>query len=202
MSIALAAFPASIPFAREPDRIAPSSKMKIPPVPADTPPSQKTVAVTHHGARFELAGIVDWPAPTKPGAVAEIDLKLTITNTSSSPLRFSLFDTLRVSLTDSRGQPLLHDGGRNATKAGEAFSPLLAPGEIFLVVRRVHLTWIAADTLRLQGDDGFGGIWYFDGLKPSAAYNLKFVYRTYQYSGVDQLWVGEVTTPALTIIIR
>ncbi len=186
----------------EPDSL--KSTPMDPPLKSAAKSELHSVEVTHRGAKFELSGATEWLVPVSKMEDREIPLKLRITNCGPSPLRFLLFDTVRVILRDAGGLILQAQGGRDTTKPGQAVTPVLAPGERFELSRRTRLSWAPDNTLRVIGEDGFGGEWYFDGLVPNASYYIMLVYENSreEMQAKEPLWTGQVTTPALKFNLR
>jgi hypothetical protein len=152
---------------------------------------------------FQSMADAVWHVPER-GAESDVNLGIRITNRSDTKLRVNLFDTVRIAITSPRGDSLLFDGGRNATKAGEPVSQPLAPGESLIISRRAQLKWIGdGQSLRLIGSDDFGGIWYFDRLGPGE-YTLSFEYenKIKDPNDVPPIWVGKVRTSRLEVQIK
>jgi hypothetical protein len=165
---------------------------------------QEARGVTCNGALFETVADRIWKIPAvgdEAGSV--VDLALRITNRAETPLRFNKFDTLRVALSGPDEKALPLHGGRNVTRAGQAVSPPLLPGQALVISRQGRLTRLKDGGLRLMGSEEFGGIWYFDGLGPGR-YKVQFIYGnpTSRIGDADAVWVGEVTTPAVEVEVR
>lgn len=165
---------------------------------------QKTRGTTCNGALFEMVADRVWriPAPGD-GAGSVVELALRITNLTKTPLRFNRFDTLRLALFAPDGRAVPFEGGRNATRPGEAVSPPLLPGEALVISRQRRLIPLKNGGLRLIGSEEFGGIWYFDGLGPGR-YKVQCIYGNL-VSGigdVNAVWVGEAATPLQEVELR
>ena len=148
-----------------------------------------------NGATFEVTGNRAWSAPD-PGEETEIDLGLRITNRSNRAVGFNRFDTVSMTLSNADGAVLRMDGGRNAPRASEPVSELLEPGESFVIDRSARLAWRAdGRTMRLIGSDGFGGVWYFDGLR-RGTWRVQFVYenRRGKIGSGYSVWTGKAVT--------
>ncbi len=83
-------------------------------------------------------------------------------------------------------------GGRDGTFAANPYSEPVEPGATFNLGRSAEIFWTEHAGLRLQGDDGFGGIWYIDGLLPGK-YQLTFTYQSEREDDTHEvpLWAGE-----------
>lgn len=167
-------------------------------------PEPQSVEVIQRGAKFELVGAPEWLVPASKQGEREISLTLRIINCGPFPLRFLLFDTVRVILRDEGGTIFQAQGSRDTTKPGQTVTPVLAPGERFDLFRRTRLSWASDHTLRVVGEDGFGGEWYFDSLAPNRIYYIMFAYENSreEMPNKDRLWIGQVITPALKFILR
>lgn len=95
------------------------------------------------------------------------------------------------------------DGGRNGTRPGEFVSAPVLPGEMLLVTRDARLVWHSPDALRLIGSDGFGGIWYFDGLQ-TGRYRIQIVYENHSsmIGELESIWTGFAESPAFEVVIQ
>jgi hypothetical protein len=152
------------------------------------------------GAEFVVSADSVWHAPKNRGRT-KIDLRLTITNRDAKPQAFSLFDTVRMVLKDTDGKDLRIDGGRNGTRPGKTTTPLLAKDASYVVHLSASLLE-ANGALRLQGDDGFGGIWYFDGLR-AGKYSVSVHYdSTLGKAQSNAEWRGTVNTQSVVVEIR
>lgn len=157
-----------------------------------------------NGASFEA--IVDpvWKIPALSDTQGVmIHLVLRVMNQTSSGLYFNRFDTIRLNLMDAQGHSLQFDGGRNAVRPGEIISPLLMPQHHLDFSRNAQLIWTKDKALRLIGSDDFGGIWYFDGLKPGK-YRLEIHYESHKpvIANTDAIWVGTATTKAVELVLE
>ena len=150
-----------------------------------------------NAADFEVTGTRIWSAPA-PGAETTIDLGLRITNRSNRAVRFNRLDTVSMTLSDPDGAVLRMDGGRNAPRAAETVSNLLAPGESLVIERSAKLLWLPdGSALRLIGSDGFGGVWYFDGLRRTT-WEFRIAYENLraQIGSRTSVWTGKAVTRA------
>jgi len=107
------------------------------------------------------------------GRSAEIELALEVTNRGDHPLRLKLLDTIRFRLIASDGRTIPYQFARDSTSREGRRSPSIAPGQSFVVSRPARLERRPDDSLRLSGPDGFGGLWWFEGLRPGT-YSLNF----------------------------
>ncbi|MCZ6539364.1 MAG: hypothetical protein O6922_06020 [Chloroflexi bacterium] len=128
-----------------------------------------------------------------PGESTVVRIALHITPRDET-LRFNTLDTINISLVDGAGSVLPMDGGRDGTRPGSPISEPIPVGETLIVDRAAVLVWSTESNLRLQGDDGFGGLWYVDGLQPGV-YRLRVHYKNAQTRGSDEtrVWTGEGT---------
>lgn len=135
-----------------------------------------------------------------PGESSRATITLRITNLGTRPLQFRFVDTVWLSLTDPEGRLLPMDGGRDGTAEGKPLSDPVPPGSSVVRDYSTLLTWTRQMTLRLQGSDGFGGIWYVDGLN-TGRHLLHVVYRNRISGGNDdiRIWTGEAALPAVEI---
>ncbi|HJQ85795.1 MAG TPA: hypothetical protein VKA21_17030 [Candidatus Binatia bacterium] len=142
------------------------------------------------------------PIPAR-GAVTPLELALRITNRSGTVLRFKELDTVRITMIAPDGTPMTIDGGRNATAARATVSGPVDPGGHLLIGRPARLTWTLDDRLRLIGDDGFGGIWHFDGLQPGV-YRIRMTYENTDERVVNgvPLWTGVKSTADKEVRLR
>jgi len=105
-----------------------------------------------------------WRIPGRAAETKPVRCGLRVTNTTVAATRFTRFDTLLPELKAPGGRLLERKGGRNRTSpATEADCPLLQPSETTEFWLDAGLYW-RGQSLHFGGSDGFGGIWYFDGL--------------------------------------
>ncbi|MHC4954463.1 MAG: hypothetical protein ACYTGZ_11295 [Planctomycetota bacterium] len=162
-------------------------------------------AVNDHptkAVRFEVIADPVWTAPER-GSTSRVAIALRITNGTREPLRFNTLDTIRISLRAPDGQHLTMDGGRDGTAPGRPLSDPVAPGKRLEIDRSAHLAWTPGGTLRLQGDDGFGGVWYVDGLQ-QGRHELLIEYenRTTQGADATGVWKGKRDVPSVAITLE
>jgi hypothetical protein len=174
--------------------------------PASRHPLQGEVAESDKAtvADVEFQAVTDavWTLPA-PGKKVPMRLELRITNRSGSPLRFHLFDTLMVRLRSADGRDLHCEAARDATSRGKEWSPPVAAQATFVLPVPAELERRPDGTLRLSGPDGFGGEWWFDGLRPGR-YALRIAYgndRPRTDAG-EPLWAGRVETSAVAVEIK
>jgi hypothetical protein len=106
-----------------------------------------------------------WQVPGRAAGTTPIRCGLRVTNTTAAAARFTRFDTLVPELRAPGGRLLEREGGRDRTSlVTEADCPLLQPGETTEFRLDAGLYW-RGQSLQFGGSDGFGGIWYFDGIK-------------------------------------
>ncbi len=170
--------------------------------PPDAPPrleqpegKVQSRGVTVHQVEFQAVAPATWPSPPR-GKTRSIPLILRMTNHGETPLRFKLIDTLHVSLRAEDGTELREMFARDATSRAGWFSAPVMPGKSLEINRQATLEWQADGTLRLSGPDGFGGLWWFDGLKPGR-YVVRLQYENDRERADDNtlLWRGKVQTP-------
>ncbi|WP_083625002.1 hypothetical protein [Planktothrix serta] len=143
-------------------------------------------AVEVDGIRFEslIPQRVLTIPPNRPDAQIPVQLGLRITNQSQKPVRFTRYDTLFPLLLEPNGQRLQLGGGRNwSASPGVSDCPLLQPQESVTFFLDARLFW-QDNLLRLEWADGFGGIWFFDDLKPGT-YRIALGYSN---SSTPVLW--------------
>ncbi len=175
-------------------------------------PSPKGSAVEKKGVHFEtLVPDRVWRIPvSEPGTKNPIKLGLHITNKTYKPMRFCRFDTLFPDMIGPNGKRLQLDGGRNASRLiRESDCPIVKSGESVTFYLDGTLTW-QNNKLRLGGPDGFGGLWYFDGLKPGM-YKIRFIYHSIQEmiqidrpekKILENIWTGQVATPLVKVLLN
>ncbi len=155
-----------------------------------------------------VSGAPVWPIPAVGGTTV-VPLGLRVTNRSETSLRFTDFDTLRPALRDVNGKAISIDGGRDRTLPPDVKNcPLLAPGDSVLFSLDAALHWYDG-ILRLGGSDGFGGLWYFAGLKPgtyefSIGYSQnsnQLVLGTPEALALRQFWIGEAAGSSVSVTI-
>jgi len=121
-----------------------------------------------------------WIIPPDDGeSILRLGIGIQITNTTADPVQLTKFDSLYVNLADEAGNVYQRQGGRDRT-LGRKLSdfPILEPGQSFELFVDAILSWYEGD-LRLGGNDGFGGIWFFTDLNPGR-YCLKVTYNNRQ----------------------
>ena len=152
--------------------------------------------------QFEVLADAIFSAPQR-GERSLIDISLRITNHRDEALRFSSFDTITISLTDPEGRVLPADGGRDGTRPGTPLSSPVQPGESLLMSRAAELVWTEETNLRLVGDDGFGGIWYVDGLRYGVhALRVSYQNRSSRGAGDTPIWTGKAIIPNLNVEVK
>jgi hypothetical protein len=187
----------------------------------------KTVEVD--GIRFEIVmpeRVLNIPA-SHPDFKTPVKLGIRITNNTSTPHRFSRFDTIFPRLLGPDGKALQLNGGRDGTIAPtELDCPLVMPQNSVTFFLDANLFWRSnelafldanlfwrSNKLALGGSDKFGGIWYFSPLKPGI-YHLGLSYANGgitqsivcpQARGVrgrlEDFWIGAVNTKFLELSI-
>lgn len=155
-----------------------------------------------------VSGAVDFHIPAAD-KTTKIEVGLRVTNRSETLLRFTNFDTLLPALRDANGKAFARDGGRNRTLLPDVKNcPLLAPGNSVSFNLDAALYW-QDGILRLGGSDGFGGVWYFSGIKPGSyefrvGYSQKgdqLVLGTSAARALRQFWIGEAAGSPITVTI-
>ena len=139
--------------------------------------STQNNAVEQDGVRFEiLVPERIWVIPAnKPDASTPARLGLRITNKTQKPIRFFIFDTLRVlgiDIVGEDGLALEEQGGRNVTRLTpeQLVCRLAQPKQSLIYDVNANLYW-QNNQLVLGSPDG----WYFEGLKPGS-YRIRFKY--------------------------
>ena len=156
------------------------------------------------GARFRLVTDHLWIIPDH-GDERAITLSLEITNVAPQKQRFHLLDTVYVVLRDRVGNVLRLDGGRFHLLNRGACTPPLAQGESYRIdYLDAKLCWDRQGKLRLQGQDGFGGVWFYTDLSPGhywlfASYVNELVLHQ---KGVVPLWLGKATSNAVRVRVK
>lgn len=159
--------------------------------------------VTVRQAQFTSTCLSQWKAP-HPGGEWAFAVSLRFANRGRVDERFNLFDTIYFRLLSGDGKPVAGAGGRDGTARGTAASPVLRPGQTYAVQRPAKLYHHAGGAyVRLEGSDGFGGIWFFD-IPGPGAYLLRLEYRNDRPAADRKtpFWTGEAILPALPITIR
>ena len=160
---------------------------------------KKGVKAAQHKVQFEAVADSVWVIP-KQGESTQVDIGLRIKNLGLEPLCFYILDTIGILLTDSEGKRLPMDGGRDGTRPGNPFSDPVEPGGELIIDHSAELAWESDTKLRLTGDDGFGGIWYVDGLQ-QGVYALQIVYENRGVHNAEQpcVWIGKIATQIIEI---
>ena len=124
------------------------------------------------GIRFELImpeRVLSIPV-NQANVKTPVQLGMRITNNTSTPHRFTRFDTIYPIILGTDGKYIQNNGGRDGTIAPQASDcPLVMPQESVTFFMDANLFW-TNNELRLGGSDHFGGIWYFSPLKPGTYY--------------------------------
>jgi hypothetical protein len=160
-----------------------SNELRIKILPRE-PGKVESKAVRVEGVDFRVVVDAKVKAPAAgAGGKQPLSLGLRITNHSGKPFRFNLYDTVwrdwsvagGIELRTSGGKSIQVGGGRKDSRP--ALPVLLETGESTMVWGKAHLEWLkGATSLRLSGEDGSGGYWYFDGLTPGK-YRLRIRYE-------------------------
>jgi hypothetical protein len=157
-----------------------------------------------NGARFRVLADREWMVP-KPGKEYPIHLVLEITNVGKGKRRFNLFDTMYVRLADEHGNRFEWDGGRIHISPGHTVTPPLKKGEKYTFKDfDAKLRWDERGTLRLEGTDGFGGVWYYRDIA-RRKYLLSVEYaneRVLNPNADVPLWMGRVKTNPLIVEVK
>jgi hypothetical protein len=155
------------------------------------------------GVRLRLSSEQLWIIP-KHGDKRDITISLEITNLAPQKRRFSLLDAVCIVLRDRTGNLPLQ-GGRSALLNRASYTPSLAQGESYRIdYLDAKLFWDRDGKVRLQGKDGFGGVWYYTELSPGS-YWLFAGYATgqvFQEKGVVPVWVGQGSSNAVSIKLK
>jgi uncharacterized protein (TIGR03067 family) len=156
-------------------------------------------AVEKDGMCFEiLIPDREWQIPeNKQGARTAVRLALRITNQTDKPVRFTRYDTLYPQIIDADGKAPRGSGGRNGTRPmKESDSPLVKPGDSTTFDIDASLFW-QSGKLRLGGSDGFGGVWWFEDLKPGR-YQVRIWYVN-NATVLKDIWTGDIKTPFVEV---
>lgn len=139
--------------------------------------SDNNNAVEKDGVRFEiLVPERTWIIPpNQPDASTPLRLGLRMTNKTQKPIRFFIFDTLRVlgiDIVGEDGLALEKQGGRNVTRLTpeQLVCRLAQPKQSLTYDVNANLYWYD-NQLLFGSPDG----WYFEGLKPGS-YRIRFKY--------------------------
>ena len=136
---------------------------------------------------------------TQPDSAIPVQLGMQITNNTSTPFHFIVFDSLIPQLMGVDSSiPCLRTGGGNAFKAPlESDSHLALPGESVTLFPKAHLIWQKDGLLKLIVFGRGTTCWLFSDLKPGT-YRIQMIYRspTNESDRVfEDLWMGMVHTP-------
>jgi hypothetical protein len=137
---------------------------------------------------------------------ADLELALEITNLGDHPVQFRLLNALQFRLLAPGGTTVRYQSARDATPREGHFSPSIAPGQSFVITRSARLERQSDGSLRLSGIDGFGGLWWFEGLHPGT-YTFEFEFDNDDDDDVKSddkspHWRGHARIPAITLAIR
>jgi uncharacterized protein (TIGR03067 family) len=154
-------------------------------------------AVEKDGLRFEiLIPDREWQIPEN-GARTAVKLALRITNQTNQPVRFTRFDTLFPQMIGADGKaPQGRRGRRETRPLKESDTPLVKPGHSATFDIDASLFW-QGGKLRLGGSDGFGGIWWFEDLKPGR-YQVR-IWHVNQATVLKDIWTGDIKTPFVEV---
>ena len=164
------------------------------------------------GIRFEILmpeRVLRIPE-NEPDASTKVEVGIRITNQTQSPLRFSRFDTLYLSIIGENGQIPESQRLRNRTIPRHPTDlPLVRPGKSATFFMDAKLFW-EQNKLRLGGSDGFGGYWYIDSLEPGS-YFLGMGYFSPKWESVynkqrqrlvmTDFWRGSGWTPLVEVFL-
>jgi hypothetical protein len=157
-----------------------------------------------NGARFRLVAEPIWIIP-KPGEERSLSLSLEITNLAAEKRRFCLLDSIYVLLKDRCGNFLPLQGGRDHLLKKNPYTPPLVKGQCYAVKHfEGKLCWDELGKLRLQGQDGFGGWWFYTDIVPGH-YWLIIAYANdsvLQEKRVVPLWNGKAVTNAVKVQVK
>lgn len=134
--------------------------------------------------------------PNKPNVATPVKFGIRITNHQLKPRQFDRFLTLSMNLKGEDGTTF--DWGyiwESLRLSKDTDRPLIQPGNSTTFFLDGNLIW-RNNQLRLEGSDGFGGIWYFNDLKPGK-YQVQILYQTnYGHDSTStSFWSGISATP-------
>jgi hypothetical protein len=166
-------------------------------------------AVERNGIRWEIL-VPDrvWRIPEKQDATTPVRIGFQMTNNTPHP-RFPPLDTLLVfplEIVDADGNLLRGSGGRGMLlQSPQLPCPLVQPRESLTFFLKAELFW-QNNQLLFGGNDGLGGGWSFDNLKPGN-YQIRLRYINsraflvcYDPDRDDEnltrgIWTGQIVTP-------
>ncbi|MDC0834378.1 hypothetical protein CKA32_004780 [Geitlerinema sp. FC II] len=164
------------------------------------------------GVKFEtIIPETTWKIPNRTSEMRfPVKLGLRINNQKQQIVRFTQYDTLSPQMVDPNGQILQLKGSRNRSSPPTVSDcPLLHPEKSVTFVLDGELSW-QNNKLQLRWSDGFGGIWFFDDLKPST-YTIRIDYaastkplsmydlKIGTFRPVTQLWRSALNTNFIKI---
>jgi len=144
-----------------------------------------------------------WRIPPR-GKQMPVNMALRITNHKKEMQRFYLFETIDLVLISERGNKIPIDSGRDRILPGTDVTPLLPSGGSYSVSHFHAVLRHHDGVLRIEGTDGFGGYWYFAGLRPGKYW----IQMHYCYTGKESIrpnaptWTGEVMTDPVSVEIK
>lgn len=135
----------------------------------------------------------------QPNVKIPVQIGIQITNNTSTPFRFSSFDTLIPELIGADGLiPRQNFGGSTGWKTPrESDFQLAMPGESVTLFPKAHLVWQADGLLNLIVPGGGRACWKFNDLK-LGTYQMQLTYRSPTEKPdllFEDLWMGMVHTP-------
>ena len=166
-------------------------------------------AVEAGGIRFEiLVPDLVWLIPeNRPNAETSVQIGIRITNNTSTPLRFTRYNTLYPEIVRPDGQ-VLQSGknGESPFKVRASDCPLVQSGESVTFFVNGSLSW-KDNQLQLNVFDGFGYSWQFHPLAPGMN-QVRFRYQSDSAAIsihdpkrmlLEGIWTGQVITPLVEI---
>lgn len=146
-----------------------------------------------------------------------IPIGMQITNNTSTPLRFFLFDSLVPTLIGKDGQIVLPQNGgasHGFRIAQESDSQLAIPGQSITLFPGAYLTQQADGLLKFYVPGRGRNVWWFENLQPGT-YQVQLTYKTpielinpgfietwMKGKKFEDLWIGMVYTPFVKLHLK
>lgn len=143
-----------------------------------------------------------WVIPT-PGDTTRIRLAFRFSNPTSDTLCLRLLDTIRLRLRTDGGRVLPMDGGRDGIRPERAVSEPIAPGADFTMKWPAVLSYLQDRSIRLSGEDEFGGIWYVDGISAGRHWiEMEYTNRNARAGEPACVWTGSIIAPPFEVALE